>query len=100
MLREASYALGGSQWRTVLNVVLPTARSGLATAVVLAMARGIGETAPILLTAGYAKGMNANPLHGWQTQPGDVHLQRARAPRRQRPGPHASAPPSRSWSWC
>ena len=66
-LREASYALGGSQWRTVWNVVLPTARSGLATAVVLAMARGVGETAPVLLTAGYAKGMNANPLHGWQT---------------------------------
>jgi phosphate transport system permease protein len=67
MLREASYALGASQWRTVWNVVLPTARSGLATAVVLAMARGIGETAPVLLTAGYAKGMNANPLHGWMT---------------------------------
>jgi phosphate transport system permease protein len=65
-LREASYALGGSQWRTVWNVVLPTARSGLSTAVVLAMARGIGETAPVLLTAGYAKGLNANPLHGWQ----------------------------------
>jgi phosphate transport system permease protein len=67
MLREASFALGASQWRTVWNVVLPTARSGLATAVVLAMARGIGETAPVLLTAGYARGMNANPLHGWQT---------------------------------
>jgi phosphate transport system permease protein len=67
MLREASYALGGSQWRTVWNVVLPTARSGLSTAIVLAMARGIGETAPVLLTAGYAKGMNANPLHGWMS---------------------------------
>jgi phosphate transport system permease protein len=67
MLREASYALGGSQWRTVWNVVLPTARSGLATAIVLAMARGVGETAPVLLTAGYAKGMNANPFHGWQS---------------------------------
>jgi phosphate transport system permease protein len=66
-LREASYALGGSQWRTVLTVVLPTARSGLATAVVLAMARGIGETAPVLLVAGYARGMNTNPFHGWQT---------------------------------
>jgi phosphate transport system permease protein len=66
-LREASYALGGSQWRTVLMVVLPTARSGLSTAVVLAMARGIGETAPVLLTAGYAKGINANPFKGWQT---------------------------------
>ena len=66
-LREASYALGGSQWRTVLMVVLPTARSGLATAVVLAMARGIGETAPVLLTAGYANGYNWSPFSGWQT---------------------------------
>jgi phosphate transport system permease protein len=66
-LREASYALGGSQWRTVLRVVLPTARSGLSTAVVLAMARGIGETAPVLLVAGYARGMNANPFANWQT---------------------------------
>jgi phosphate transport system permease protein len=67
MLREASYALGASQWRTVWNVVLPTARSGLATVIVLAMARGMGETAPVLLTAGYSKAMNANPVHGWQT---------------------------------
>ena len=66
-LREASYALGGSQWRTVLMVVLPTARSGLATAVVLAMARGIGETAPALLVAGYAVGYNWNAFNGWQT---------------------------------
>lgn len=66
-LREASYALGGSQWRTVLMVVLPTARSGLSTAVVLAMARGIGETAPVLLVAGYARGFNWNPFNGWQT---------------------------------
>jgi phosphate transport system permease protein len=66
-LREASYSLGGSQWRTVLTVVLPTARSGLATAVVLAMARGIGETAPVLLVAGYARSMNWNPFANWQT---------------------------------
>jgi phosphate transport system permease protein len=65
-LREASYALGSSQWRTVWNVVLPTARSGLATAVVLAMARGIGETAPVLLVAGYTKELNANPFNGPQ----------------------------------
>ena len=66
-LREASYALGGSQWRTVLMVVLPTARSGLSTAVVLAMARGIGETAPALLVAGYAVNYNWNAFNGWQT---------------------------------
>jgi phosphate transport system permease protein len=65
-LREAAYALGSSQWRTVLGVVLPTARSGLATAVVLAMARGIGETAPVLVVSGVTKELNVNPLHGPQ----------------------------------
>lgn len=63
-LREASAALGASQWRTVWNVVLPTARSGLSTAVILATARGIGETAPVLLTAGYTLAFNNNPTHG------------------------------------
>ena len=65
-LREASYALGSSQWRTVWNVVLPTARSGLATAVVLGMARGIGETAPVLIVAGITKEFNFNPTSGPQ----------------------------------
>ncbi len=66
-LREASYALGASQARTLWNVVLPTARSGLATAVVLAMARAVGETSPVLLTAGFTKALSTNPLHGPQT---------------------------------
>ena len=63
-LREASYALGSSQWRTVWNVVLPTARPGLATAIVLGMARGIGETAPVLIVAGFSKEFNLNPVSG------------------------------------
>jgi phosphate transport system permease protein len=66
-LREASYALGASQWRTVWNVVLPTARSGLTTVSVLGMARVVGETAPLLLTAGLTNFLNANPFHGPQT---------------------------------
>jgi phosphate transport system permease protein len=65
-LREASLALGGSQWRTTRSVVLPTARSGLATAVILGIARAIGETAPLLLTIGGAFIVNADPLHGKQ----------------------------------
>jgi phosphate transport system permease protein len=65
-LREAGYALGSSQWRVVWTVVLPTARSGLTTAVVLGMARGIGETSPVLLTAGFTKELNTNPLSGQQ----------------------------------
>jgi phosphate transport system permease protein len=66
-LREASYALGASQWRTAWNVVLPTARSGLTTVSVLGMARAVGETAPLLFTAGLTNFLNANPFHGPQT---------------------------------
>ncbi|WP_198035272.1 phosphate ABC transporter permease PstA [Streptacidiphilus rugosus] len=65
-LKEASYALGASRIRTTLRVVLPTARSGLMTAVILGTARGIGETSPVLLTAGYNKAFNANPFEGPQ----------------------------------
>jgi phosphate transport system permease protein len=49
-LREAALALGVPRWRVILRVVLPTARAGLVTAVVLAVARAAGETAPLLLT--------------------------------------------------
>jgi phosphate transport system permease protein len=63
-LREASSALGAPHWRTVWHVVLPTARSGLATAVILGVARGVGETAPVLLTAGFTSTMNVNPVRG------------------------------------
>jgi phosphate transport system permease protein len=63
-LREASAALGAEQWRTVRYVVLPTARSGLATSVILGTARGIGETAPVLLTAGFTAATNRDPIHG------------------------------------
>ena len=65
-LREASYALGTSRWKTVWHVVLPTSRSGLTTAVILGAARGLGETSPVLLTAGYTASMNTNPTEGPQ----------------------------------
>lgn len=60
-LREAAAALGAPQWRIVWHVVLPTARAGLATSVILGVARGVGETAPVLLTAGFTQIMNTNP---------------------------------------
>jgi phosphate transport system permease protein len=63
-LTEASYALGSGHWRTVWHVTLPTARSGLATAVILGAARAIGETAPVLLTAGATQYLNVNPVNG------------------------------------
>lgn len=70
-LREASLALGSSRWRTVWHVVLPTARPGLATALILGVARGVGETSPVLLTSGastflvgtpFGRQMNSLPL--------------------------------------
>jgi phosphate transport system permease protein len=63
-LREASLALGASRWRTVWHVVLPTARPGLATAVILGVARGVGETSPVLLTSGAAPFLVTDPFHG------------------------------------
>ncbi|MGW9028467.1 phosphate ABC transporter permease PstA [Streptomyces sp. NPDC055722] len=63
-LTEAAEALGAPRWRTVWHVVLPTARSGLATAVILGTARGIGETSPVLLTAGFTAALNADPTSG------------------------------------
>jgi phosphate transport system permease protein len=81
-LREASLALGAPEWRTVWSVVLPTARSGVITAVLLGIARIVGETAPLLFTAFGSQIMNVNafahpqealPLEVWtnvrQAQP-------------------------------
>jgi len=60
-LREASLALGASRWATVWHVVLPTARPGLATAVILGVARGVGETSPVLLTSAAAPTVEVDP---------------------------------------
>lgn len=66
-LREASYALGVRKWRTIMKVVLPTAMSGIASGITLAIARVAGETAPILVTAGYVATTNWNPFSEWMT---------------------------------
>jgi phosphate transport system permease protein len=63
-LREAGLALGATQWRTVATVVIPAAKSGLVTAVILGIARVVGETAPLLVTIGGADAVNLNPLDG------------------------------------
>lgn len=63
-LKEASLATGASHWSTIWHVVLPTSKSGLMTAIVLGTARGIGETSPVLLTAGYTTFYNFNPFSG------------------------------------
>ena len=63
-LREAAYALGVPKWRTIVKVVLPTAIAGLATGVTLAIARIIGETAPLLVTVGLTNATNTDPFSG------------------------------------
>jgi phosphate transport system permease protein len=63
-LREAGTALGGTQWRTVAMIVVPAARSGLMTAIILGVARIAGETAPLLLLTGGGDKVNPNPFSG------------------------------------
>ncbi|RBY78171.1 phosphate ABC transporter permease PtsA [Geodermatophilus sp. TF02-6] len=63
-LREASYALGVPKWRTIVKVVLPTAVAGLGTGITLAIARVIGETAPLLVIAGTTTATNLDPFDG------------------------------------
>ena len=62
-LREAGTALGGTQWRTVAMIVLPAAKSGLITAMILGVARIAGETAPLLLLTGGGDRINGNPFN-------------------------------------
>jgi phosphate transport system permease protein len=63
-LREAGLAMGATQWKTVALVVVPAARSGLITAVILGVARIAGETAPLLFTVGVFDAFNFNPFVG------------------------------------
>ena len=63
-LREAGLALGATQWRTIAMIIIPAAKSGLVTAVILGIARVAGETAPLLLTIGGADAINLNPFSG------------------------------------
>jgi len=65
-LREASYALGGTEWRTVRRILLPTARNGLITAGILGVARVVGEAAPAIIDAGGSPKVNYNPFKGQQ----------------------------------
>ena len=65
-LREAAYALGVPKWLTIVRVVIPTAVSGLISGIILSIARVIGETAPLLIAAGFTASLNnnlfANPM--------------------------------------
>ena len=66
-LREASYALGVTKQRTITKIVLRTALPGIVSGCILAIARVIGETAPLLMTAGYIASTNVNLFSGQMT---------------------------------
>jgi phosphate transport system permease protein len=75
-LREASYALGVPKWKTIARVVIPTGLSGIITGIMLAVARVMGETAPLLILVGYSQAMNFNIFSGFMgTLPGMMYNQ-------------------------
>jgi phosphate transport system permease protein len=63
-LREASYALGVPKWKTIVRIVLPTALSGILSGILLALARVMGETAPVLVLVGYSRSINFDIFQG------------------------------------
>lgn len=92
-LREASYALGVPKWRTIMKVVLPTAFSGIISGVILAIARIIGETAPLMVAAGFTQSVNNNPFaHQMMTLPVFVYDSFAH------PGSQVDAYLDRAWT--
>lgn len=77
-LREASYALGVPKWKTIARIVLPTGLSGIITGIMLALARVMGETAPLLILVGYSQAMNFNMFTGFMgSLPGMMYDQTA-----------------------
>ena len=96
-LREAAYALGVPKWRTIVRVVLPTALGGIVTGVTLAIARVVGETAPLLLIAGLTTRTNLNVFDGRMTTlPVLIYTQNANPGIAETPG---GVPPGVEIAW-
>ncbi|MDJ1114957.1 phosphate ABC transporter permease PstA [Microbacterium dauci] len=92
-LREASYALGVPKWLTIVKVVLPTSIAGITTGIMLSISRVIGETAPLLLTAGFTQSLNLNATdQPMMTLPVFVYDQF------QNPGTNVAAALERAWA--
>ncbi|MEO7122584.1 MAG: phosphate ABC transporter permease PstA [Lacisediminihabitans sp.] len=92
-LREAAYALGVPKWLTILKIVIPTSSAGIATGVTLAIARVIGETAPLLIVSGFTASMNYDLFSGrMMTLPVFSYLQYALQ------SPNASDSLNRAWA--
>jgi phosphate transport system permease protein len=92
-LREAAYALGTPKWKTITKVVLPTAFAGLVTGVMIATARIVGETAPLLVTAGVVDSLNTDPFNGRMQNLAVYAYNEYRSP-----GVHKAASYDRAWA--
>ena len=98
-LREAAYALGVPKWLTIVKVVLPTSIAGITTGVMLAIARVIGETAPLLIAAGFTHEHELRPVRRPHDVAAGVRLHAVRQPGHRRRRPTSTAPgPARSRS--
>ena len=92
-LREASYALGVPKWLTILKIVIPTSIAGITTGITLAIARVIGETAPLLIISGFTASMNYDLFDGrMMSLPVFVYTQYAN------PGTDVQAYLDRAWA--
>jgi phosphate transport system permease protein len=77
-LREASYALGIPKWKTIARIVIPTGLPGIITGIMLALARVMGETSPLLILVGYSQAMNYDIFSGFMgSLPGMMYDQTA-----------------------
>ena len=76
-LREAAYALGIAKWKAIVRIVIPSGLSGIITGIMLALARVMGETAPLLILVAYSQAMNFNMFSGFMgSLPGMMYDQR------------------------
>ena len=87
-LREASYALGIPKWVTILRIVVPTALSGIISGILLALARVMGETAPVLVLVGYSRSINYNAVRRQHGLTATVDLHGVDEPAARRAIPH------------
>jgi phosphate transport system permease protein len=84
--REASLAMGATQWQTIWRVVLPAARSGIVAAVILGIGRAVGETMAVVMVTGNAVQIPSTPLEPLRTLTANLALEMAYAA-----GDHRSA---------
>ena len=79
-LKEASLALGATQWDTIMRVILPASLSGISTAIILGMSRAIGETMVVLMVAGGAAMIPSSIFDPVRPMPASIAAEMAEAP--------------------